>query len=255
MEIDALINKQKIMDTLLDNFKCYGEITIGNDERVYVAGDCSLVKLVNKFPVKFNIIEGNFSCSNNNLTSLEDGPISIGGKFDCNNNYLESLDNSPKYIGRDFRCDHNKLISLRGAPKTIRGSFFCNDNKLSSLNGCPKYIGGSFDCGYNNLTSLEDGPITVGDYYNCSFNRIKSIIGAPQKINGSFIISVFPETPLLKLLNIEGVNNFIFSKLLTNNDIVELENLFDEYYGKGIRGQLKCGIEMMRLGHGSNARL
>ena len=34
-------------------------------------------------------VTGNFSCSDNNLTSLDGAPRSVGGDFDCSNNAIK----------------------------------------------------------------------------------------------------------------------------------------------------------------------
>ena len=54
--------------------------------------------------------------------------VSINGHFFCSNNNLTSLDGAPNTVGEDFYCGDNKLTSLTGAPKTVGGHFYCNDN-------------------------------------------------------------------------------------------------------------------------------
>ena len=78
--------------------------------------------------LKINKVEGNFYCVDNQLTSLEGSPETVGGNFDC---------------------DYNKLTSLKGGPETVGGTFDCNYNQLTSLEGSPKIVGGDFGC-YDN---------------------------------------------------------------------------------------------------------
>ncbi len=54
-------------------------------------------------------VGGHFSCSYNELTSLEGGPSTVGDDFNCNSNKLTSLEGSPNYVGGDFYCSGNKL--------------------------------------------------------------------------------------------------------------------------------------------------
>ena len=148
------------------------------------------------------------------------------------------------------------MIDLSGAPKIVKYVFYCNNCNLKSLNGAPYKIGINFSCTNNELTSLEGAPRIVGGDFYCQKNKFTSLNGIPKQINGSFVISVFPNTPLLKILNVNGIKRFFF--FLNNNihvRIQELEDLFNEYYGKGSKGQLQCGIEMIRLGYKSNAKL
>jgi len=85
-------------------------------------------KGLSKIPIKFNKINYDFSCSNNELTSLEGSPVEVNGGFYCNN---------------------NKLISLQYAPKIIRDNFFCQDNNINSFEYFPSFIKDYFFC-YNN---------------------------------------------------------------------------------------------------------
>jgi hypothetical protein len=83
-----------------------------------------------KLPVKFGRVSGEFWCDRNKLTTLEGCPFYVGGDFWCgNNNKLTSLEHSPKYVGNYFFCNENKLTSLKGIEKCeIIGNFCCYDN-------------------------------------------------------------------------------------------------------------------------------
>ena len=54
----------------------------------------------------------------------------IDGKFSCSDNNLLSLENSPLKVTDAFYCNYNKLTSLVGAPKTVDGDFYCYDNPV-----------------------------------------------------------------------------------------------------------------------------
>ena len=85
-------------------------------------------------------VAGDFSCYNNNLTSLEGSPKEVGGIFFCSYNNLTSLEGSPKEVGGNFSCYHNKLTSLEGSPKEVGGNFDCSCNKLTSLRNIHKHV-------------------------------------------------------------------------------------------------------------------
>ena len=78
------------------------------------------------------------------------------GYFSCSYNQLTSLEGSPVSVGSDFYCYNNQLTSLKGAPSSVGGDFSCFNNNLTTLEGAPSSIGGSFDCSINQLTSLKD---------------------------------------------------------------------------------------------------
>ena len=118
--------------------------TINEDLTVDVNGDVDIMyKNISVLPIKFKNVAGHFSCSGNNLTSLEGCPREVGG---------------------DFYCSFNNLTSLKGAPREVDGGFYCSGNNLTSLEDGPKEVGGSFYCADNNLTSLEGAPreVSVG---------------------------------------------------------------------------------------------
>ena len=48
-----------------------------------------------------------FSCYDNQLTSLDGAPITVGGGFDCTCNNLISLKGAPNRVGGNFLCYNN----------------------------------------------------------------------------------------------------------------------------------------------------
>jgi hypothetical protein len=143
---------------------------------VDVDGNVNLTEELKRFgikeiPCQFGKVKGNFNCSNNQLTSLEGCPQTVGGHFNCYDNNLTSLEGAPSQVGGDFICYWNNLTSLEGAPSQVGGNFMCNNNKLISLKGAPNKVGGTFDCDKNRLTSLEGAPSQVGGNFTCCDNK------------------------------------------------------------------------------------
>ena len=64
---------------------------------------------------------------------MEGAPKIVEGDFYCSRNQLTSLKGSPKWVGRNFYCNNNKLTSLEGAPKWVGGTFYCKFNPLPKL--------------------------------------------------------------------------------------------------------------------------
>ena len=93
---------------------------------------------------------GYFYCSDNQLTSLEGAPSSVGGYFICTNNQLTSLEGAPSSVGGDFECSYNKLTSFEGIHKILKsmnGAFYANKNPLKShvlglllVKGCTEVV-------------------------------------------------------------------------------------------------------------------
>jgi hypothetical protein len=76
------------------------------------------------------IIDGDFNCRNNQLTSLEGCPYKVHGSFWCNDNKITTLKGGPILIGEAFGCLNNKLINLEGAPSLVRGMFWAGNDKV-----------------------------------------------------------------------------------------------------------------------------
>jgi len=128
---------------------------------------------LDKLPVKFKEVGGNFFCYDNNLTTLEGAPEEVGGNFSCGYNNLTSLKGAPKIVKGYFSCYNNQLTTLEGSPEEIGDSFICNNNQLTTLEGGPKKVGGDFYCHRNKLTTLEGAPETLGGgYLVCSHNPV-----------------------------------------------------------------------------------
>ncbi len=133
------------------------------------------------------VVEGDLDFSGQGLTELPDlSGVIVKGDFDCYNNQLTSLEGAPQTVGKDFFCSDNQLTSLAGAPQTVGRNFFCSYNQLTSLAGAPRTVEGSFACTYNHLISLEGAPQTVGGDFYCSNNQLTSLEGAPQTVGGKF---------------------------------------------------------------------
>jgi len=106
----------------------------------------------------------NFDCYNNQLTSLEGAPASIGGYFICSVNHLTSLEGAPASVGGYFSCTNNYLTSLEGAPSSVGDYFNCYNNKLTSLTGIHKILkqmNGTFYVYGNTLKSNIIGLLLV----------------------------------------------------------------------------------------------
>jgi hypothetical protein len=156
--------------------------TINEDGSVDVDGDVDISELeLEKIPLKFGKVSGDFHCYTNLLISLEGAPKVVGGNFDCSFNKLTSLEGGPIEVGHSFYCYNNNLTSLKGSPEVVGGDFSCSFNKLTSLEGGPKEVGGSFNCQRNKLITLEGGPNKVGGSFLCQGNPI------------SFVYKLFPD--------------------------------------------------------------
>lgn len=164
------------------------EYTKRSDGTIFVAGDINLWnKNLSQLPdLSAVVVQGNFICDNNNLTSLKGAPRAVGGNFSCDHNVLKDLQGAPKTVGGYFSCSHNELGDLYGAPQTVGGGFWCKYNNLISLNGAPSSVGGDFECPYNRLGSLQGAPASIGGDFVCYDNLLTNLLGAPARVGGSF---------------------------------------------------------------------
>jgi hypothetical protein len=117
------------------------------DNSVDVNGDVRLAdKLSNllKLPLKFNIVNGNFDISDNELVSLEGCPTKVTGNFHCFKNEISSLKGSPKEVGGSFIVLKNNISSLKYSPSIVKEDFVCSHNPLTELEGLKTVYGAVF---------------------------------------------------------------------------------------------------------------
>jgi hypothetical protein len=99
---------------------------INKDNIVSSKKDVELFKnQLEKIPIQFGIVGGNFNLSYNNLTSLKGSPRKVGVNFYCNNNHLKSLEYGPVKVGNNYDCSDNDLLTLKGSPKKVVNWFSC----------------------------------------------------------------------------------------------------------------------------------
>jgi hypothetical protein len=121
------------MNTLEFCEKYLKNYTINHDGSIDVNDNVNLYNNLGdmtKLPVKFGKVSGNFSCSLNELTTLDGCPNYVGSTFSCNRNKLKTLEGCPKYVGGNgFGCAFNELTTLKGIEKCeILGFFSCFGN-------------------------------------------------------------------------------------------------------------------------------
>mgnify|MGYP005988599243 CR=1 FL=1 len=117
------------------------------DNSVNVNGDVRLAdKLSNllKLPLKFNIVDGNFDISDNELISLEGCPTKVTGNFHCFKNEISSLKGSPKEVGGSFIVLKNNISSLKYSPSIVKEDYVCSHNPLKDLEGLKTVHGAVF---------------------------------------------------------------------------------------------------------------
>ena len=92
------------------------------------------------------VIKGDLKLSAMSLGALPDlSDAVVEGNFDCSFNQLTSLSGAPQKVGGDFECSGNKFVSLQGAPRKAGGDFNCRFcQMLSSVMGAPTVLGGTF---------------------------------------------------------------------------------------------------------------
>lgn len=94
--------------------------TINDDLTVDVEGDVTInYKDMEKIPIQFGKVSGDFKIRGNRLTSLKGCPNEVGGSFQCSYNQLTSLEHCPKKVGGHFDCMNNNLKSLDHIPESI----------------------------------------------------------------------------------------------------------------------------------------
>lgn len=124
---------------------------VNNDGTVSYKGNILIAhRKLEKLPVQFKEVTGDFICSYLGLTTLEGCPEKVGG---------------------DFSCTFNRITSLKGCPQVVGGSFLCLSNRLTSLSNGPKKVGGELNCSLNQIkhtkraaSTAEGGIVNEDDF-------------------------------------------------------------------------------------------
>ena len=84
--------------------------TINDDLTVDVKGNVRIFhQSLTEIPIQFGVVDGNFYCDYNNLTSLK---------------------GCPRYVTKVYNADHNKINTLKYVPEEIGWSFSIENNPL-----------------------------------------------------------------------------------------------------------------------------
>ncbi len=221
-----------------DTCKFYGikNYKINSDGSVDVYQDVDLVTYqITEFKIKFGIVEGNFNCTLNKLTSLEGAPSEVTGYFYCGGNDFTSLEGCPSKVGGNFACNSSHLTSLEWCPSEVGGGFDCSNNELTSLEGCPSEVGGGFDCDDNKLTSLKGGPSMVGGGFDCADNELTSFEGFPVLHREKIWVKMFsnPVYDIYSLFLTATDNGWISHpkaiNIINEWEVIDVENMSVSY--------------------------
>ena len=99
----------------------------------------------NRLPFKFGDITGEFSAGSTGITSLHNGPNSVGGNFSCSHNSphgtnkgLTSAVGSPNVVGGTADYENNPITSIEGLPREVGKDLDLAGTKIKSLMGLNK---------------------------------------------------------------------------------------------------------------------
>ena len=104
-------------------------------------------------------------------------------QFTCSNNQLTSLPSLPTSLVRLY-CDGNQLTSLPVLPNTLVW-LQCEDNQLTSLPTLPSSLT-YLRCNNNQITSLPTLPASL-TYLNCAMNQLSGLPTLPTSL--TFLLS------------------------------------------------------------------
>jgi len=139
------------------------DYTINEDGTVDVHHDISNhYHGLEELPLNFGVVDGNFSCHNNELTTLKGSPHTVHGDFICSYNNLTSLEGGPKIVGGGYACKENYITNLIGSPEKVGRGFECSDNYLTSLEGCCEDIKGALIIKYTKVKNLDGFNSKIG---------------------------------------------------------------------------------------------
>lgn len=108
--------------------------TINSDGSLDVHQDVIIdFNRVDGLPYKFNVINGDFTSDHNELTNMDNMPVTVNGDFSIATNDITSLEGCPRYIKGDFSFNNNFGLSstyVGDYDVIVDGDFFVYDTGL-----------------------------------------------------------------------------------------------------------------------------
>ena len=124
-------------------------------------------------------VMGNFDCSWKRRKTLKGTPKIINGDFICSDNLITSFEYGPVKAKR-YICMRNNLETLKGISDNAE-ELICWDNFLQDFKYCSETLRKCI-CFNNCATTFKGLPKTM-DEIDIRFNRLSDFIGAPKTIN------------------------------------------------------------------------
>jgi hypothetical protein len=116
---NLLKNLEYLPEEIGGKIICHHNLFIIQDNKVYD---------LNNLPEGF-VIKGDLDLSGMGLSKLPDlSKITVEGNFNCSDNNLTSLDGLPKFIGGDFDFSQNKIGKVGKNINNVKGSVIYNGN-------------------------------------------------------------------------------------------------------------------------------
>lgn len=162
--------------------KCYiyniKNYTVNNEGLVDVESNIILgYQKLDKIPLNFGRVYGDFYFARNNLKTLEGCPEHVYGNFNASyNSNLTSLKYSPQYVTGNFYASHCSLESLEYSPQQVNGDVSFYTNEIKSLKGLITTGINDLNMMYNNLKSLKYLPAISGDLSIDGGNKFPNLI-------------------------------------------------------------------------------
>lgn len=210
--------KHWLNDMNIDKYTINSDFTIDVFQNVNISNQS-----LKHFPVKFNIIHGNFDCQTNELISLFGAPKEVKGNFLCKENQLTNLVYAPQIIEGRFNCIKNQITTLIGGPIMVGIGYNCSVNQLTNLQGYPKHLGtAGFAAMHNLLTTLEGAAEVCHGDFHCNDNKLQTLKYAPHTIEGSFLC----QQNELSVLELDHFPKYIKGSVsLGDNPLVNIQAL------------------------------
>jgi hypothetical protein len=245
-----------IIKSLLEKhfiIKSWNLADIRSDGIVDVMDDISTMGSLDRLPVRFGEVKGDFWCFSAGLTSLEGAPEVVHGDFDCSSNQLSSLAGSPRKVHKDFICSGNQAVlnNLEGISSQIGGGVYLASSRVKSLTGSPARVQGSFVVTDNLLRDLEGAPTSVGKALWCQGNSLETLAGFPASVGRVCLLSYSEDLGLLRTLGAAEV------KLIADDDdksAYAVQTILNQYAGQGRRGTFAAKKKLIEAGFEENAR-
>jgi hypothetical protein len=155
-ELNQLIGRWVPVNTLDCELPLITQFNVNDDGSVDVTGKVVIPSVVNRLPVRFRNVFGDFSWKHSRADSLFGSPTYVDGNYTVQSACLRSMEHAPSVVVGSVNCSGN-FDSLQYCPTRVGGNAVIESyGSVDDVDCVPEYVGQSLVILTPNRLSLRN---------------------------------------------------------------------------------------------------